>query len=70
MGRARATLARGRPRKRLDSLAADKSYGSSEFRRNQQARAAQRRLAQLVKPLIVDGNSLNEAILAVALDKS
>ena len=35
-----------------------------------QARAFQRRLAKLVKPFIVDGNSLNVATLAVALDKS
>ena len=35
-----------------------------------QARAFQRRLTKLVKPFIVDGNSLNVATLAVALDKS
>ena len=42
----------------------------SQTQRLSQARAFQRRLAQLVKPLMVDGKSLNVATLAVALDKS
>lgn len=68
--RVRVPRARGRPKKRPDSLAADKSYDGAEFRWKQKAHASQRRLARLVKPSIVDGNSLNVATLAVALDKS